>query len=68
MYNSSSSCWVFPVLLQSQLVMGELRDDMNDTLGELADTLDVLVIELNNLADNLASLNDVVMGASNYTM
>ncbi|CAM9938114.1 unnamed protein product, partial [Pylaiella littoralis] len=56
------------VITNQQLVMGELRDDMNDTLGELADTLDVLVIELNNLADNLASLNDIVMGASNYTM
>ncbi|CAM9207574.1 unnamed protein product [Ectocarpus sp. 8 AP-2014] len=48
--------------------MGELRDEMNDTLGDLADTLDQLVVDLNGLADSLESLNDVVMGASNYTM
>lgn len=51
-----------------QEYMGVLRDEMNDTLGDLADTLDQLVVDLNGLADNLESLNDVVMGASNYTM
>lgn len=56
------------ILLQSQSLMGVLRDGMNASLIELADTLDLLVIDLNSLADDLESLNEVVMGASNFTM
>lgn len=41
---------------------------MNSSLGYLADSLDSLVDELNALAMGLLGLNDVVMGASNYTM
>lgn len=52
----------------TQSLMGVLRDEMNDTLGTLAESLDSLVDDLNGLADHLESLNDVVMGASNYTM
>lgn len=52
----------------SQALMGQLRDEMNDSLAGLANDLDALVDDLNGLADDLKSLNDVVMGASNYTM
>lgn len=47
--------------------MGDLRDEMNETLGSLADTLDSLVVDLDALAEDLRSLNDVVMGANNFT-
>ncbi len=47
--------------------MGTLRDGMNDTLGTLSTTLDDLVVDLNGLAADISSLNEVVMGASNYT-
>lgn len=47
--------------------MGLLRDEMNATLGSLAVTLDDLVDDLNGLAADLLSLNDVVMGANNFT-
>lgn len=40
---------------------------MNGTLGSLADTLDQLVVDLNDLADGLMGLNDVVMMVSNFT-
>ena len=48
--------------------MAMLRDDMNDSLGFLAESLDLLVVDLNELAADLIGLNVVVMGASNYTM
>lgn len=48
--------------------MSLLRDDMNDSLGFLAETLDVLTDDLNGLAEDLREFNEVVMGASNYTM
>lgn len=47
--------------------MGQLRDEMNATLYSLAGTLDTLVSDLNGLAADLLSLNEVVMGANNYT-
>jgi len=47
--------------------MRTLRDDMNNTLGTLGDTLEGLVVDLNGLAADINSLNEVVMGASNYT-
>lgn len=48
--------------------MALLRDDMNGSLAFLAETLDELVVDLNDLAADFFSLNDIVMGASNYTM
>lgn len=47
--------------------MEVLRDEMNDTLGALAVTLDELVVDLNDLAADLLSLSDEVMQVNNFT-